>query len=186
MTSSRSSLAAVVYDKGAFIDDFMRRVADRLRLEGVRVGGVFQENQDGGEACATMRLVDLNSGERFVISQNLGPDARGCRLDPRGVLDAGARLDATLSDEIDILVINKFGRGDAEGIGLRGTFAAAIESGIPVLTAVRPPYVEAWTAFHGGLAEDLPPDLDAVLAWCRAATGRPQAERAPTLTASDP
>ncbi len=182
MTKPRSSLAAVVYDKGAFIDDFMRTVADRLRQEGMRVGGVFQENPEGGEACATMRLVDLASGERFVISQNLGPDSRGCRLDPRGVADAGARLDATLADEIDILVINKFGRGDAEGGGLRGTFAAAIESGIPVLTAVRPPYTEAWTAFHGGLADDLPPDLDAVLAWCRAATRRPKAEHATNLT----
>jgi nucleoside-triphosphatase THEP1 len=165
MTHPHSSLAAVVYDKGAFIDNFMRTVADRLRAAGLRVGGVFQENQESDAACATMRLVDLTSGERFVISQNLGTDSRGCRLDPRGVVDAGAQLNATLADDVDILVINKFGRGDAEGGGLRVTFAAAIDAGIPVLTAVRPPYVEAWTAFHGGLADNLPLDLDAVLAW---------------------
>ncbi len=181
MSKPHSALAAVLYEQGAFIDDFMRSVADRLRAEGLRVGGLFQENLPGEAACATMQLVDLNRGERFVISQNLGPDSRGCRLDPRGVVDAGTQLNATLADAVDILVINKFGRGDAEGVGLRGTFAAAIDSGIPVLTAVRPPYVEAWTAFHGGLADGLTPDLEVVLAWCRAAIGRHQTEGARSL-----
>ena len=52
-------------------------------------------------------------------------------------------------------------------------FARAIDAGIPVLTAVRPPYREAWTEFHGGLAVELPADVDAVLAWCNeAATAR--------------
>jgi hypothetical protein len=163
-------LAAVIYDRGFPIDDFMRAVAHGLAAEGFHVGGVFQENfGDHSSPCSSMTLVDLSTGERFDISQDLGVDARSCRLDPRGLVEAGARLDAAVRAGVDLLVLNKFGVGEAEGGGLRSTFAAAIEHGVPVLTAVRPAYGEAWRAFHGGLAADLPPDLPAVLAWCRAA-----------------
>ncbi len=166
-----TSLAAVIYDKGFRIDDFMRAVASRLQAEGFCVGGVFQENFGDHESpCSSMTIVDLRTGERFGISQDLGVDARSCRLDPRGLVEAGVRLDAAIEAGADLLVINKFGVGEAEGGGgLRSTFAAAIDSGVPVLTAVRPPYGEAWRAFHGGLAVDLAPDLDQVLAWCRTA-----------------
>ena len=56
---------------------------------------------------------------------------------------------------------------EAEGGGLRSAFERAIEFGIPVVTAVRPPYTEAWSHFHGRLAVDLAPNLNVVLAWCR-------------------
>ncbi len=93
------------------------------------------------------------------------------------------RLDAAMHDGVDLLLLNKFGKGEAEGGGLRSTFAGAIETGVPVLTAVRPPYLEAWTAFHGGLAADLMPDLGEVLAWCRAAVQTRDAAPRSVLTA---
>ena len=61
------------------------------------------------------------------------------------------------------MMLNRFGKAEAEGGGLRSAFVRAMEAGIPVLTAVRPPYIEAWSKFHGRLAVDLPADLD-----CRA------------------
>ena len=57
-------------------------------------------------------------------------------------------------------MLNRFGKAEAEGGGLRSGFARAIDAGIPVLTAVRPPYREAWAQFHGGLAVDLPADIE--------------------------
>ena len=65
------------------------------------------------------------------------------------------------------MMLNRFGRAEAEGGGLRSAFVRAMEAGIPVLTAVGAPYTEAWSQFHGRLAIDLPADLEAVLAWCR-------------------
>jgi hypothetical protein len=78
-----------------------------------------------------------------------------------------ALIERTPTRDIELLILNKFGKAEAEGGGLRSAFERAIESGIPVVTAVRPPYTEAWSHFHGRLAVDLAPDLDAVLAWCR-------------------
>lgn len=160
-------LAAVVYRTGFQIDDFLSRVADRLRADRVGVGGVLQENVRGAEVCSTMTVVDLASRSRFQISQSLGSQAQGCRLDARGLADMAALLERTLTRDIEVLILNKFGRAEAEGGGLRSAFERAIEFGIPVVTAVRPPYTEAWSHFHGRLAVDLAPNLDVVLAWCR-------------------
>jgi hypothetical protein len=115
-----------------------------------------------------MVLVDLMTGRHFPISQDLGSGAQGCRLDPGGLAGVGASLEATIN-RVNFLILNKFGKGEAEGHGLRSVFARAMVAGIPVLTAVRPPYADVWLQFHGGLAVDLRPDFDIVLAWCRQA-----------------
>lgn len=161
-------LAAVIYQAGFQIDDFLTRAADLLRADQVKLGGALQENARGAAGvCSAMTLIDLTSQSRFRISQDLGSQAEGCWLDARGLTEIGALLDRTLDHDVELLVLNRFGKAEAEGGGLRSAFARAIEAGIPVVTAVRPPYTEAWAEFHGRLAIDLTPDLGAVLAWCR-------------------
>jgi hypothetical protein len=66
---------------------------------------------------------------------------------------------------MDLLVINRFGRAESLGRGLIGCFVAALEANIRVLTAVRAPYVDSWVNFHGGLAAELPPEVQAVVDW---------------------
>jgi hypothetical protein len=163
------SLAAVTYQSGFAIDGFMASVAARLRDEGVTLAGLVQQNgSDAPTTCAAMDLIDLSDGTRVRISQDLGPHAEGCRLDPRALAGVEDPLAHTIRARPDLFILNKFGKAEAEGDGLRTVFARAIDAGVPMLTAVRPPHSEAWAAFHGGLAVDLPPDLDTVLAWCRA------------------
>lgn len=160
-------LAAIGYQAGFPIDDLLRRVADRLRADRIGLAGALQENVGGipGQ-CSAMTLVDLTSHGRFLISQDLGLQSEGCRLDARGLSEIGALLDRPFDHRTELLMLNRFGKAEAEGGGLRSVFARAIDVGIPVLTAVRPPYLEAWAQFHGGLAADLPADLNRVLAWC--------------------
>ena len=167
-------LAAIQYEAGFPIDEFMAAAAATLRSEGMRVGGAVQLNA-GGTACSAMTLQDLATGERFGISQQLGSQASGCRLDPRGLAGATARLDASVTDALDLLVVNKFGKAEADGGGLRSVLARAMDCGIPVLTAVRSPYAEAWLAFHGGLATDLVPSRAAALDERRHAVARSRA-----------
>jgi hypothetical protein len=172
------SLAAIIYDKGFRIDDFMAEVAARLSADGVRVRGLVQENFGDDPNSTVMILVDLASSGRIGISQDLGNHAQGCRLDPHGLADAGGRIDHEIAGGVDLVVLNKFGKAEAEqGAGLRSTVARAIESGVPVLTAVRAPYTDAWDAFHGGMSTALAPELEAVLAWCRAAAAERRSGR---------
>jgi nucleoside-triphosphatase THEP1 len=181
-------LAAVVYQLGFQIDDFLTRVADLLRADQIDVGGVVQENARYAGSCAVMTVVDLATRRRFRISQELGTQAMGCRLDSHGLADIAALLERSLTRGTEIVILNKFGRAEAEGHGLRAAIGRAIDAGIPVVTAVRPPYTEAWSTFHGRLATDLTPDLDVVLAWCRASVGdlRQRAGRSPPATDDSP
>jgi hypothetical protein len=181
-------IAAVIYDTGFAIDDFLNEVVGRLRADGVRLGGAVQENLRGAadQPCAAMVLTELKSQRRFQISQELGTQAQGCRLDAAGLAEIGALLDRSIDRDIDLMLLNRFGTAEAEGRGLRSIFARAIEAGIPVLTAVRPPYTEAWADFHGGLAVDLPPSLDPVLAWARESVRLARAARQAELSPASP
>jgi len=175
-TTGTERLAAVVYDAGFKIDDFLSRIAGRLRADRTNVAGVLQENaRDDTGVCSAMTLVDLGSQRRFRISQDLGTQAEGCRLDAQGLAEIGALLDRPLGRDVELLMLNRF--GTAEGGGLRSALVCAMEAGVPVLTAVRPPYIEAWSKFHGRLAVDLATDPDAVLAWCRVSVRESRAAR---------
>ncbi len=175
--SDNPSLAAIAYEARFPIDELIIRAARALAAEGLRVGGAVQENlerpRDDGSCCATMTVIDLQSGGRFKISQDLGVDSRGCRLDPQGLVEIEGTLFAAIDRGVDIFILNKFGRAEAEGGGLRSVLAYAIEAGVPVLTAVRPPYDEAWREFQSGLASELAPDFDGVIRWCRSVTSAP-------------
>jgi len=176
-------LAAVVYQAGFQIDDFLTRAANLLRADHVKLGGAIQENaRCAAGSCSVMTLIDLTSQSRIRISQDLGSQARGCRLDTHGLLEIGVLLDQTLDGDVELLVLNRFGKAEAEGGGLRSAFARAIQAGIPVVTAVKSTYTEAWSQFHGGLAIDLPPDLGPVLAWCGDAVRELRAARRTELS----
>ena len=71
--------------------------------------------------------------------------------------------------DVDLLVVNRFGRAESHGGGLLTCVSAAVSAGIPVLTAVREPYLAPWRAYHGDLAASLGPELDAVMTWCESA-----------------
>jgi len=178
-------VAAVVYERGFPIDELLARIGSVLVADGLRLAGTIQRNLSAGvpsSPCAAMNLVDLISGDQFGISQDLGPEARGCRLDSGALAQIAAGLGRIGNESTDLIILNKFGRAEAEGHGLRELFAQAIDAAIPVLTAVREPYYAAWQQYHGGFAADLNPHFDIVLDWCRTALR----QRAGTLPGANP
>ncbi|HEY9038920.1 MAG TPA: DUF2478 domain-containing protein [Roseovarius sp.] len=159
-------LAAIHFDEGD-IDGFLANIADTLRAQGLNVRGVLQtRGAVGGEChCADMDLTTLGSRQTFRISQPLGNGSRGCRLHPGALAICSAFLEDEVAQGADLLILNRFGRGEAEGRGFRDLIGKAMALDVPVLTAVRPTYAEAWTGFGDGAACDLPMNLDAVLNW---------------------
>lgn len=154
-------LAAIRYRRGDPIDDLMRQVVRRLCDVSFVLGGLMQE-RDGRH----FRVVDIRTGRAAPITEDRGRDARGCRLVPDGLLGLACCVDDAILAKVDLIVINRFGRAESEGRGFLSSFAEAVSAGIPVLTAVRDPYFEAWQAFHDGLATELPSSLDEILRWC--------------------
>lgn len=152
-------------------DLLLAEVVARLEAEAVALAGVVQENTvfDPDRACH-MDLRILGLPEKIRISQDLGPLSEGCRLNVPELERAVGLVQSTLSPTPPaLLVLNKFGKHEAEGRGFRPMIGWAFGEGIPVLTGVNPKNLPALTAFAEDLATELPPEAEAILAWCRAA-----------------
>lgn len=106
----------------------------------------------GACRCRELYLVDLAAGTKTGISENRGPQTQGCHLDRAALTRVAQNTEACLEAGADILIVNRFGRAEAEAKGLRGAIEKALGLDIPVIVGVRPDYKEAWQAFHGGLA----------------------------------
>lgn len=149
-------------------DRLLARVADRLVAAGAVLGGVIQLNTeiDPSRPCL-MDLRVLSDGSIVRISQSLGRHAAGCRLDASGLEEAVGRVSAALlAAPPHLLILNKFGKQEAEGRGFRPVIAQAITLGVPVLTSVSAKNRERFDLFAGGTATSLSSDEDAVAAWC--------------------
>ncbi|ESR22548.1 hypothetical protein N177_4113 [Lutibaculum baratangense AMV1] len=72
----------------------------------------------------------------------------------------------------DLVIINKFGKREAEGGGFVPVICAALAAGVPVLVGLNDSNRADFETFAAGLAVRLSPDDGAVLAWCLTATGR--------------
>lgn len=162
-------LAGILYDEGQGpqIDDLLVGLVAKLRQERVRLAGAIQHNTDNGDRCrCDMTLEDLASGKRIDISERRGPESRGCRLDSFALEASVGVVAQSLSSDRDLVIINRFGKREAEGHGFRQVVEQAIEAGLPVLVAVASGQKAAWNDFTGSYPEQLPAEADAILAWC--------------------
>ena len=147
-------------------DRFLSLIADRLTARGLRLAGTVQSNVERADrARCDMDILVLPDGPVLRISEDRGDLARGCRLDAGALEEAVLGVTRALPGA-DLLIVNKFGKQEAEGRGLAPVIADALERGIPVLLGVNGLNLPAFEAFAGGLSAALPPDEAAVLDWC--------------------
>lgn len=149
-------------------DRLLAEVADRLEQRGVRLAGVVQINTetDPDRPCL-MELRHLPGGGLIRISQDLGAFSQGCRLDQAQLETAVGRVAAAMRDcRPDLVLLNKFGKAEAEGRGFRPLIGQALEEGIPVLTHVAPKNLVAFQQFAQGMALPLEAREADVMAWC--------------------
>jgi nucleoside-triphosphatase THEP1 len=163
-----SRIGVVVYGEGLVADAVIAQCAADLAASGFRLGGVVQSNthRPGRRRC-DMYVKDLLSGNEIQISLDRGNEARGCRLDP----DAFARIDAWVEravlERVDLLIINKFGREEAHGRGLRPVIAEALIAEIPLLIGVSTRNLCDFLAFVGHSITRLKPEIEPITGWCR-------------------
>lgn len=166
---SHGPVAAIVYAPGSHIQEFFAGVAARLTREGIAVAGLLQHNlHAGGDDRCAFEMQDLWSGERYPISQDLGPQSDVCSIDHAAIAAASVVLRRAIEAKPDLVLVNKFGALEAAGEGLRAEMNAIAAAGLSLLTTVSADQVEAWRAYAGNEGGELPMDLDAVVAWARA------------------
>lgn len=165
-TENLLNLAAVIYQPADDVDRLLASFAERLRSDGRRIGGIVQRNRRGDCGPAKlMEVIDLTTGRVIPICQNLGSGSTACKLDLAGLSEAAQAVSRAIAEDVELVIINKFGKTEAQGRGLRAEIADAILVGIPLLTAVPERLYPAWEAFTGGFGTTLLCDGDIVEDW---------------------
>ena len=148
------------------VNALLAEVAATLRAEGVVLAGVVQVNTGEGRGCP-MDLHVLGGAEVVRISQDLGQHSQGCRLNPDGLERAVALVEARLETGAALLIVNRFGKQEAEGRGFRPLIGHALAGDVPVVLAVSDEYLTAFEGFSEGFGQPLAPSHAAILAFCR-------------------
>ncbi len=154
-------------------DKMISEVAAKLQADGAVLVGIVKVLADaaGGDHHCDMDIRVLPDGPEIRITQSLGEGSTGCRLNPAGIAEAVAKVEQGGIENAALFVLNKFGPQEAEGHGFCEAIGTALEHNIPVLVGVGKGSRAALEGFVDGLGEALPPEPDAIYAWCKAAMG---------------
>jgi nucleoside-triphosphatase THEP1 len=150
-------------------DRLLQEVAEFAIAHGLRTCGIVQINTEceSGGPC-DMDVQVLPDGSVIRISQSLGRGAQGCRLDSQALEEAAGQVAASLERGADLMIINKFGKSEAQGDGFRSVIAEAIARDVPVLVGLNAANEAAFETFSGGLAVKLAPETVMLSNWIRA------------------
>lgn len=148
------------------LDLLLANFAETLKARGVRTCGIVQINTENGTAHrCDMDVKILPDGPKVRISQYLGKEAKGCRLNPDALETAAAKVSQAMEDDFDIFILNKFGKQEADGRGFRNMIGEALEKGAAVLVGTNPMNEDKLVDFSGGIAASIAPTPKALLAW---------------------
>ncbi len=147
-------------------DLVLHALACSIIKRGHRAVGAVQINIESEEAGpCDMDVKILPDGGAIRISQTLGRASRGCRLDPAALETAVGLVEDELAKGADCLIVNKFGKHEAEGRGFRPVIADALARDIPVLVGVNQLNQDAFLDFVGGFATELVPKHTVLEEW---------------------
>lgn len=164
MNAPSPRLAAVVFDPMEPVDQVIREALNDFgqhRILGWLQGYVVDDSCD----CSDIVLHAVQGQRSRTITQNLGRESQGCRLDTTALAEVAGWLEADLAQQPDLLVLNRFGKTEAEGGGLRSVMEQAIAGDIPVLVPVNRKQLVFWRDYCADMALELPLDAAAIADW---------------------
>jgi nucleoside-triphosphatase THEP1 len=168
--NSHPPIYAVKRDDPEAADRVVAAVIAAAEERGLEVVGVYQKNIERVDRMHNdMHLVSLCDGAEFKISEDRGEHSSGCRLDRDVIARAALEVERSIAGgRAEFLVLNKFGKAEEEGGGMREAIALALEADIPILMTVGRWSVGALLDFAGPYVEVAEADLESGLAWFRA------------------
>lgn len=157
-------LGYIMMDDPGVLDTTLAHIADELLRQEMHVSGVVQINteREKNHKC-DMDVKVLPDGPTICISQSLGAGSTGCRLNPEALEQAVVLVSEEIKEGSDILLINKFGKHEAEGRGFRELIGKALLQDIPVLVGLNGLNKSAFQEF----AENLETEVDSknIMSW---------------------
>jgi hypothetical protein len=153
------------------IDDCLSEAVALMQKRGFRLSGTVRALPVNHHAHpCDMDIRVLPDGPLYRISQALGSESRGCRLDLGSIETLSIEVEARLPGS-DLLIVNKFGKLECLGRGLRPTIVRALDLEIPVLVGVNAVNYLDFMAFTTGLAKEIEGEPLSILRWAEDVIG---------------
>ena len=172
-SSALLATAAVSTRCGAEADNIVDDVVLSLQQRGVRVVGLRQRLSDNGSSRCGVELESISTGKLHRMTQSLGSGSISCNVDAEAIEQLALLLRNELNDDVDLVVINRFGKRESEGAGFCSVIERAIELGIPALTVVKEDWLDTWLDYGGEWVTTLPSDRAHILDWFEAVSEQP-------------
>jgi hypothetical protein len=148
---AQCDLAALVYDKSDEADRLLRDFVSDLASRGHRIVGLIQTRRHPDGVAVTV----LPSGETIPLSRRSDVAATSTGVAPCDLAEPAARVDVLIESGADLLIVNRFGRLEAEGAGLVNEIVRAADLDIPVVVAVPEFRFLKWLTFCNGMGVKL-------------------------------
>jgi nucleoside-triphosphatase THEP1 len=162
-------IAAILYDgtQSRSVDALIAGVAAKLRDKGLSLAGAIQSNPtvESRDRCDIV-LEDLATRRVIKASQDRGAFASGCRLDFSALEESVGLAASSISPATDLVIVNRFGKQEAEGRGFRALIEQAVLLDVPAIVGLNRAHVDSWREFVGEDPQLLPMQLDVVVQWC--------------------
>jgi hypothetical protein len=169
---AQCDLAAVVYGPDDDPDRLFVEFATDLSRSGHRTIGLIQVGRSCRSEGPSLGVVVLPGGDVVPLVEDLPACATGCRLDGWRLAELAKRLAGAVAAGSDLVIINRFGRTEAQGGGLAELIIRALDADIPVLIAVPEHRFGALIKFSDGMNVRLACRRDALDRWWRSVAGR--------------
>jgi hypothetical protein len=162
---AQCDLAAVVYGANDDPDRLLIEFAGDLSRSGRRMVGVVQVGRSCRSEDPVLGVVVLPEGEVMPLVEDVPTCTTGCRLDAARLTGVAKRLTGALAAGSDLVIVNRFGRTEAEGRGLTELITRAVHADIPVLVAVPEHRFTSLIKFSGGMNVRLACRREAIDRW---------------------
>jgi hypothetical protein len=168
---AQCDVAAVVYGADDDPDRLLIDFVEDLSRAGLRPVGVVQTGRSCQADNPGLGVVMLPGGEVVRLAMESETHGTGCRLDSGRLADLAGRLAVAIEAGADLVIINRFGRSEAEGGRLIDLIAQALGADIPVLIAVPERRFSDWIRFSDGMNVRLACRREALDRWWQAVGG---------------
>lgn len=182
MFDAQCDLASIVFAAHEDPDRLLLGFVEHLRHGRVRVVGLVQRDCVAKIGNSDIGAVMLPGNEPVSITHDRDPS--GCRLHTGRVALMADAIAAEIRHSADLVVLNRFGKLEAEGRGFIDLITQAVNADIPVLIAVPEHRFATWLKYSGGMNVRLPCRRAALDRWWRS-VGRGQSGRKPADTFCD-
>ncbi len=163
-------LAAISSPHAHNVDAILNQVLQSLLEEGWKIDGVLQRQVS--EAGCGLQLERIRDGGLHRVTQNLGSGSVSCNVDTNAMDTVSMQLLTDLDNDLDLLVLNRFGKRESTGGGFCHVIEKAIELKVPVLTIVKDAWLASWHTYGEELVTVLPAQSEDIATWCHS-TSRP-------------